>query len=237
MPVLESEAVVLRSYDLKEADRIIVLFTREFGILRCVAKGIKRLKSRFGSSLEQFNRVKVAIYEKEHRELNSIESVELIESRFGAAADPETLALFSYFAQKLIDFLPPHDADERVYRMLNACIDAVRDGDQRALRAYFDFWLLSLTGYWPDMKKCSNCGNSAHDSLFLTDSLSVYCRTCAKNLRRPTIELNKTLLEQISLAQKSAPGKFLQQLNTESLADFENLISRIIKKTSAVGLA
>src|SRR5688500_9871184 len=98
MPVVETESLVLKSYNLAEADRIVVFFTREHGVVRGVAKGAKRLKSRFGSSLEPFSTVNLEFFQKEDRELVSIQRVELIRSCFDAASDPAFLRTFSYIA-------------------------------------------------------------------------------------------------------------------------------------------
>ena len=55
MSLIETESLVIKSYNLAEADRIVVFLTREHGMVRGVAKGAKRLKSKFGSSLEPFS--------------------------------------------------------------------------------------------------------------------------------------------------------------------------------------
>ena len=69
MAVIETESIVLRSFDLSDADRIAVLLTEDHGIVRAVAKGAKRLKSRFGSGLEPLSLVKATYFQKETREL------------------------------------------------------------------------------------------------------------------------------------------------------------------------
>ena len=64
MSIKESEALVIKSYNLSEADRIVVFFTRQHGIVRGVAKGAKRLHSRFGSTLEPFSTVNLTYFQK-----------------------------------------------------------------------------------------------------------------------------------------------------------------------------
>ena len=124
MPLFETESIVLKSYNLAEADRIVVFLTRETGIVRGVAKGAKRLKSRFGSMLEPFSTVTLEYFQKEDRELVSIRHIDLIDSRFEKASEPEILHTFSYLADLLIAFVPPHDPNETLYRMAKACIEA-----------------------------------------------------------------------------------------------------------------
>lgn len=162
MPQFESESLVLRSYDLAEADRIVVFLTREYGIVRGVAKGAKRLKSRFGSTLETFSSVDLAFFQKDDRELVSIQHVELKRSFFDSASDPEFLQTLAYIADLLIAFLPPHDPSEKTYRMTKACLDASNGDPARlaAARLYFELWMLRLGGYLPDWSSCRECGRS-----------------------------------------------------------------------------
>src|SRR5688500_7676363 len=124
MSLKQTEAIVIKSYSLSEADRIVVFFTREFGVVRGVAKGAKRLKSRFGSMLEPFSTVNLEYFQKEDRELVSIRYVDLVRSCFDQASEPEVLQTFSYIADLLISFVPPHDPNETLYRMVKACIDS-----------------------------------------------------------------------------------------------------------------
>ena len=65
MSLVESESLVIKSYNLAEADRIVVFLTREHGMIRGVAKGVKRLKSRFGSSLEPYSIVNLEYFQKD----------------------------------------------------------------------------------------------------------------------------------------------------------------------------
>ena len=82
MNAVTTEAIVLRSYNLAEADRIVLCFTREAGLIRGVAKGARRMKSRFGAGLEPFTVVRLEFREKENRELVTITGVEIIKSHF-----------------------------------------------------------------------------------------------------------------------------------------------------------
>src|SRR3954453_9040188 len=102
MPLIETESIVLKSYNLAEADRIVVLLTHDHGVVRGVAKGAKRLKSRFGSGLEPFSEVRATYFQKENIELVSLQSSELIRSNFEMASEPDFLQKFSYLSDLLI---------------------------------------------------------------------------------------------------------------------------------------
>ena len=94
MASFRDQGLVLRHYNLGEADRIIVLFTRAHGLLRCVAKGVRRTRSRFGARLEPFTLIDVQIYPG--RNLNTITEAVTVET-FNAriVADYERCLLYT----------------------------------------------------------------------------------------------------------------------------------------------
>lgn len=185
MPLHETESIVLKSFNLSEADRIVVFLTRDHGVVRGVAKGAKRLKSRFGSTLEPFSTVQLSYFQKDDRELVSIQHVELVTSRFAEASEPQFLQTFSYIAELLIAFAPPHDPNETLYRMVRACLAAggTNTQDLAAIALYFELWLLRLGGYLPDWKRCRDCKRvfKSDEVSSLQGGFALLCQGCQQN--------------------------------------------------------
>lgn len=210
MPLIETEGLVLKSYNLAESDRIVVLLTREQGIVRGVARGAKRLKSRFGSGLEPFSLVKLAYFQKDAVELVSIQRVDLVQSSFAVASNPPFLQKFAYLADVLITLSPPHDPNETLYRMTRACLDAAST-DPKALLAvgvYFELWLLRLAGYLPDWSRCDACRRE-FDSADLTNlqaNFHLMCESCRRGpATQPVDDLSRRIA---SAARKASPADF-----------------------------
>src|SRR5215475_3073841 len=126
MPLHETDAFCLRTFTIKEADKVCVFFTRETGKLRGVARGARRLKSRFGSSLEPFTEVSLVYFQKESQELVSISNSEIINSQFVEGLSSETLGVIHYMAELVIEFIPDHEPNERVYRLISATLESLR---------------------------------------------------------------------------------------------------------------
>src|SRR5437899_2643657 len=120
MRLVTTDAIVLRSYNLAESDRIVLCLTRTAGLVRGVAKGARRMKSRFGAALEPFTLVKLAFYEKENRELVTISTAEILKSRFDLAAEIEGADVLAYIGELVSEFAPPHEANEKMFRMVAA---------------------------------------------------------------------------------------------------------------------
>jgi DNA repair protein RecO (recombination protein O) len=149
MPLYTTDALVLRTYKLAEADRIVVFLTRDRGKKRGVAPHARRPRSRFTGALEPLTEVRVAYFEKERRELVNLNYAETVRSPL-AAADPESLACSHYFAELLDAWAADADPDERLYRLGCAVLDALATGvPADALARYFECWLLRLQGVYP----------------------------------------------------------------------------------------
>jgi DNA repair protein RecO (recombination protein O) len=149
MPLYTAEALVLRTYKLAEADRIVVFLTRDRGKKRGVAPHARRPRSRFTGALEPLTEIRVAYFEKERRELVNLNYAETVRSPL-ATAGPECLAYSHYFAELIDAWAADADADERLFRLGVSVLDALATGAPvDALARYFECWLLRLQGVYP----------------------------------------------------------------------------------------
>src|SRR4029078_8731249 len=182
MALFETEALILRSYNLAEADKIVVCLSRSAGLIRGVAKGCRKLKNRFGAALEPFTLVNLTYYEKEHQELVSFRQGEIFKSRFNLSMNGEILTGFSYMGDLLVDFSPPHQANDNLFRMALACFEAASETptDLDAVLRYFEVWLLKLEGFMPDLRVGADCQRVFGDEVtYLGPDMSWRCFDCS----------------------------------------------------------
>ncbi|MGA2434997.1 MAG: DNA repair protein RecO [Bryobacteraceae bacterium] len=155
MPVRACEALILRTYPLKEADLIVSFFTRDQGKLRGVAKRARRPKSPFGSGLERLSHVRMQFFQREGRELVSLDSCELITSQFALASDYAAGVALDFIAEVSEQLLPPAEPGERFFRLLLAVLEYLRarqgEGVWQAM-TYFTLWSVKLSGFLPDVR-------------------------------------------------------------------------------------
>jgi DNA repair protein RecO (recombination protein O) len=160
MPLYSADALILRTYKLGEADRIVVFLTRDRGKKRGVAKGARRPRSKFVGGLEPLTEVRIAYFEKERRELVSVNYSEPSCSPL-SAANAEALPYTQYFAELLDEWAQEADPDERLYRLGSAMVEAVVAGvPVEPLARYFEYWLLRLQGLYPAHLRCHQCGGA-----------------------------------------------------------------------------
>lgn len=215
MGLVETEALVLRTYPLLDADKIVVALTLDDGLVRGVAKGAKRLKSRFGSGLEPFSVIRLSYYKKEERELVTIASIDLESSYFGIASDPDFLKAFSYAAELLSSFAPPHEKNERLYKMTRVCLEAAANGcDHSAVIMYFEIWLLKLGGFLPSWERCTRCGRdlTAGETVSLEADFAVSCGGCTPRGGIQTVRPEQR--NAFLYAQRTSPQKFDEYAKT-----------------------
>jgi len=171
VPLHTADALILRTYKLGEADRIVVFLTRDRGKKRGVAKGARRPRSRFTGALEPMTEVRVAYFEKERRELVGLNYAETVRSPLafiGVSDGP--LEYVGYFAELLDEWAQEADADDRLFRLGTSMLDAfAAAAPAEALARYFEYWLLRLQGVYPEARGSLSDGAVA----FLAASRSV----------------------------------------------------------------
>lgn len=224
MGLVETEAIVLHTHKLADADKIVVSLTERAGLVRGVARGARRLKSRFGASLEPFTLINLTFFEKETRELVTIKNAEIIRSYFGAACDADTVAALEQLVELVREFAPPHQADERLFRMLRACIEALASGiDPAPVFTYCELWVLRLAGFLPDMRTCGGCGRRLREVLteeiYVTQEGVLWCQECrsggARLLKRGTYEL-------LYAARSMKPVEWASEYSSRALETRQN---------------
>jgi len=230
MTLNETEGLILKSYSLAEADKIVILLTKSEGLVRGVAKGAKRLKSRFGGSLEPFSIVHITYYQKEERELVSITGIELIKSFFGVASNPYFLQHFAYLTELIINFAPPHDPNEKLYRMAKICLETAVYNSKRleVIALYFELWILKLGGFLPNWNWCENCRASPKTGEItnLLVNFQLICSKCQKsNSKRQISEGQRNIF---NIAQRLNPADFI--LFAANQNEDVKIVSLILKR-------
>lgn len=232
MGLVETEGLVLKNYSLSDADKIVVVLTRDRGLVRGVAKGAKRLKSHYGSSLEPFSLVRFSYFQKEQQELVSIRGVELTRSLFEKASDPAVLQRFAYMAELVGEFAPPGEPNERLFNMTTLCLRtcAEQPSASETVLAYFELWLLKLCGYLPSWEACEECGQpfGESDPATLQGGFRLICSAC----QQPGVKSPIGKIERIvyASAQKMGPDKFIDLCSdkAEAVGNVSGVLKRII---------
>jgi DNA repair protein RecO len=207
----ESEAIVLRTYDLAEADKIVVCLTRGAGLVRGVARGARKLRSRFGAGLEPFTLLNISYYEKEGRELVTLRHTEILRSHFRLAGYVEVITALAYMCELLMSFAPPHEPNEKLYRMVRACLNALEKKPEQVslVLRYFEVWLLQLSGFFSFRQDCAVCHTRLAEAakVYMDAELRPLCEPCGGG---KGAVVNGSARAQLNAMQRLSPEAFVE---------------------------
>jgi DNA repair protein RecO (recombination protein O) len=177
MPGLyKDEGIVLKTMKLGEADRIVTLFTRDNGKVRAVAKGIRKMRSRFGGRLEPFTRVALLIYRG--RNLDTITAADVVSSGKGVRADLGRLSAAAVLADLVDKVTPERERAGTIYSLLGSGLEALAAYGTTSIVPAFAVKLLSISGYHPQLRACAGCGARAGLEAFSPAIGGAVCRPC-----------------------------------------------------------
>ncbi|MFW6160909.1 MAG: DNA repair protein RecO [Acidobacteriota bacterium] len=228
MPLEQSEALILRSFDTGEQDKIVIFFTCELGFLHGIAKGARKFNNRFGSTLEPFSHVQIFYYEKEHKDLVTLNNADLKESFFELLSDYQTACNLSYLGEITEEFFPQRHKEEVLFRLLLATLKALKKGsDLNFTTAYFEAWLMKITGFCPDFSLCLKCRKRINGYSWLARKKEgVYCALCAPD-KKTTVP--SEILEFMSWIKINPPfSPTLPPLTSEQLTLIRKIFQDII---------
>ncbi len=157
---LSTEAIILQTTDYAEWDRIVSVYTKDFGKIRGIAKGAKRSRKRFGSALEPFTHNELFFVEKETQGLVRFERCHIINMFTELAHDLRKVIYGSYFLELVNTMTPEREKNPEIFSLLLFFINLLKEDDFREdLMRIFELRLFSLLGYQPQFLSCTTCGH------------------------------------------------------------------------------
>ena len=242
MSVLSSEAVVLRTWPVHEADLIVSFFTRDYGRVRGVAKSALKSRKRFGGSLEPMTVARAWFAERPRQELVRLDQLEILRSPLSSPVDPVRLTVLSFFAELLDEALPDHDPHETVFRLLLAVLDLTTVEQPWMPLTYFQLWMTRLMGLLPDLVHCTACGEAlqAGETSFNTLGDGLFCpihrNGNASELSADSWQLAQRMLRApaSAFANEPWPRRRAQDLRRFTLQALERHLERKLRSAEAL---
>jgi DNA repair protein RecO (recombination protein O) len=189
MALHESEAIVLRTYPLREADLLVTLFTRAEGKVRGVARSAKKSKRRFGGALEPLTYVRAFYDVREGQELTRLDACEVLESPLSSEVSYARAVALGHIAELLDELLPDREANDAVFRLALSVLHVLSGSEIWMPVTYFELWMTRLVGFLPELTECIVCGRNLNGDRAwfhaLADGL-----TCADDKRLASSELS-----------------------------------------------
>ncbi|NLM94359.1 MAG: DNA repair protein RecO [Firmicutes bacterium] len=179
MACYRSEAIVLRTWDLGEADKALTLYTKDEGKIRAAGRGARRMRSRLLAVCQPFVHGRYLFFRG--KGMDTIAQGELINSYRGLREELDRMAAAAYLAELVDVLVEERDPQEELFRLLSDSFDfMVEHGPTALLLRFFELQLMNLLGYRPRLADCAVCGTQQYvDPRFSAAKGGLLCGTCA----------------------------------------------------------
>jgi DNA repair protein RecO (recombination protein O) len=178
-----AEAVVLRHSNFGEADRVLVIYTRDQGKIRTIAKGVRKIKSRKAGHLEPFSRITLQL--ARGHDLAIITQAETVESYSNIRTSLELTGYTAVVIELVDRFTFEAEENRLIYQILTETLHRLDQGEDPFITVrYYEIHLLDALGYRPELFACSVCRKEIQpiDQYFSPEQGGVVCPQCARNI-------------------------------------------------------
>ncbi|MDD3628916.1 MAG: DNA repair protein RecO [Actinomycetota bacterium] len=195
MSSYKAKAIILKTYKLGESDKIVRMYSAEGDVISAVAKGARKINSKFGGRLELFNLVEMEV--TKGRNLDIITQAEILKSFKNIASDFYKF-IFCEIISKIVlkTQVPGGDSSPLLFKLIYVCFNEINNAAQEDIQAlekimcFFEIKFLRIIGLMPLLKNCSKC-NKQLENLYSFAGNKIYfsvryggvlCNNCANSL-------------------------------------------------------
>ncbi|MEK9630127.1 MAG: DNA repair protein RecO [Nitrospinota bacterium] len=185
MALYRTRAIVLKSINLSDSDRLITFLAENHGKVKCVAKGARKVKNRFWGSLEPMSLIQLIYFGKENQNLYRLNQADIIESFQSIREDFGKLYKGVYFLELIDSMILEGHQDKRIFNLLKQTLSALKQQTELdSLIRLFEIRLLSLSGYKPQLDQCVVCKKVSENGTFKFNYIQngIICYECAKRV-------------------------------------------------------
>ena len=209
-----TEGLVIKEMNVGESDRLVTLFTRDYGILKAFASGAKSIKSKKGAATSLLTYSNFTIQRK--KETLRITEASPIALFFGVGSDIETLSLSQYFCELAYRFGTTGTPNIEMLRLILNSLHFLTKEKRysRLIKAITELRIAVLSGYSPNLVACKSCGKFEDDVMYFNvKDGSLCCSECERE--DGTVAIN---LSQLSAMRHIVYSQF-QKLYSFEISD------------------
>ncbi len=179
--ILQTEGIVLKSFDFRETSRIATFFTKDYGKVKGVLKGIRTDPKKFGSSLEQGTVNNIVYYQYRHSDLHLISHCDLKEFFPIIRQDFRKTMAASYMAELVDKIMPTEEKNALIYHLLNGYLHSLEiTKEVTTLVRLLQIKILMHSGFKPHLDNCLRCGwKISQEAKFSLTEGGLLCSPCA----------------------------------------------------------
>lgn len=205
MAILKTEALVLKTFDFRETSLIAHFYTKDYGRLDGILKGIRNDPKKFGSTLEPFSANEIVFYQKRNSQLHLVSQCDLLDNFSAIRADLKAIASASYLADLLKCLMPQEEKNEQVYALTLFALTQLNQGAEvdKVLRIFI-IKFLKIIGFRPRLDGCIICNSLISGiAYFNVQRGGLLCPRCAPAAGSSTDVLKGTIASMIHMEESS----------------------------------
>jgi DNA repair protein RecO (recombination protein O) len=235
MPLFTTNAIVIRSLNYGESDKIVTFFTRDFGKLKGIAKGARRSKKRFQNALSLFSHLCLIFFDKEGLGLARAESCDILHSFPRIKGDLKKILYGSYYLELANEMAGEREINREAFELLLSFLSNLEETvPQEEQLRLFEIRMLSLFGYRPNMGRCDLCKRDWEDLkeipavFFSPERGTLICERCSK-MRNNLIPLSlgtARLIEKTSEMELSKIERM--RFTSQALSESREILPKFI---------
>jgi DNA repair protein RecO (recombination protein O) len=207
MSNLKSKGIVLRSIDFGEYDRILTIYTYDFGKISGIAKGAKRSIKRFGNCLDIFSYIDIVLFKKGLKDLLRIESCDIINPFTNIRDDIITFAYASYMIELVDKIVYKEEKNVNLFDLLIYFLSLLNEGNKREeLIRIFELRFISILGFRPNLNFCVVCKSRNNLRFFDIEKGGVVCN-CSSENSKILIPISLSTIKTLALALRAELNK------------------------------
>ena len=189
MALYKTRALVIKSINLSESDRLVTFMTENQGKVKCVAKGARKIKNQFWGALEPMSLIHLIYFGKEHQSLFRLNHSDIIESFQTIRDDFSKLYTGVYFLDLIDAMILEGHPEKKIFNLLYQSLAALNQQTElESLRRLFEIRLLTLSGYEPQLEHCVLCRSLPENGMipFNYTHNGILCNKCSNKARIDT---------------------------------------------------
>jgi DNA repair protein RecO (recombination protein O) len=235
MAATKTDAFVLRTQDYRDTSLLCDFYTRDYGKIKGIVKGVRDGRSRYGSTLEPFSLNEILFYRRKRGgDLHQVTQIELI-SLFGEARqDLERLGYASYFTELLRELTEVEDSHPAIFDLMADSLRFLESGasPRRAARI-FEIKFFELLGLMPEIRVCAVCQQKDPSPAYFNAALGgIHCGQCQERSARgggaSYLVSRGTLLFLEHVRRSAIPDLYNVKVSQEVGMELEKILRRFV---------
>lgn len=207
MKEYQTEAILLAARDWSGADRVVTLFSNEYGKITALAYGARNAKSRMAGILQPFSHVDLAI--QPGKSIDTVKQCELKQSFRHIREDLTAMAYASFLAEIVAELWPEREPDPQVFSLLLGAFRLITSRNPRIVAQAAAWQLLALAGFTPQLERCVICqAECAPPAGFNAEAGGLVCTDCATHKSTAFLDQHKKFFEHMLELDWEEPGHF-----------------------------